>query len=101
MSDGFTLDDRREPIEENQLHEIEEAVRHAARGTKGIKFESEITLETLNENSLNLLPAWYQEIDNIATILPSLTDLLKEVTTQSNRVATLIKSLTKDLKNEK
>jgi len=101
MSDGFTLDDRREPIEENQLQELEMAVRHAARGTKGIKFESEITLEILNENSLNLLPAWYQEIDNIATNLPSLTDLLKEVTAQSNQVAALVKSLTKDLKNEK
>ena len=100
MSDGFTLDDRREPIDENQLDEIEETVRHAARGTKGIRFESEITLQTLNENSLNLLPAWYEEIDNTPINLPSLSDLLKEATVQSNRVAILVKSLTKGLQSE-
>ena len=101
MSDGFTLDDRREPINENQLQEIEEAVRKAARGSKGIRFESEITLETLIENSFNLLPAWYQEIVDIPTNLPSLNDLLKEATTQSNRIVMLFNSLTKELQNEK
>jgi type I restriction enzyme M protein len=93
MSDGFTLDDRREPIDENQLFEIEEEVKDAVNRNKKIKFSTEIGLETLKENSLNLLPAWYQEINDIPKTIPGITELLQQATDQANQVALLMKSL--------
>jgi len=100
ISDGFTLDDRREPTQDNQLLEIEADVKEAVRTSKKSKHSMEIGLETLQENSLNLLPSWYQVLEVTSPEGPSLTSLADEISVQSRRLESLIKSLSKGLRNE-
>lgn len=58
-NDGFTLDDKRIPIEENDIPDIIEKFRTKAESDKSFN----VTLGDLKENEYNLLPSRYKKIE--------------------------------------
>ena len=93
MSDGFTLDDRREPCENNQLLEVEADVKRVVKGASKTRLGMKISLASLEQHSFNLLPAWYQETENVVNDTPSLSTLVDQLTAHSNRIALLTQAL--------
>ena len=100
MSDGFTLDDRREPDDHNQLLEIEEDVKRAVSGLGVTQIGMEVQLETLKDHSLNLLPAWFQADEEVSVTATSMTALLEQLSAQSLHVDSLVQSLKEGVQNE-
>lgn len=61
-NDGFTLDDKRTPIEENDIPDVIE--KYATRAESDKSFN--VTFDELKENEYNLLPSRYKKIEYIA-----------------------------------
>ncbi len=61
-NDGFTLDDKRTPIEENDIPDIIE--KNATRAESDKSFN--VTFDELKENEYNLLPSRYKNIEYVA-----------------------------------
>ena len=58
-NDGFTLDDKRTPIEENDISDIIEKYKTKAESNKSFN----VSIENLRENEYNLLPSRYKKIE--------------------------------------
>lgn len=61
-NDGFTLDDKRTPIEENDMPVVIE--KYATRAESDKSFN--VTFDELKENEYNLLPSRYKKIEYVA-----------------------------------
>lgn len=61
-NDGFTLDDKRTPIEENDIPDIIAKYENKEESSKSFN----VTLDELKENEYNLLPSRYKKIEYIA-----------------------------------
>ena len=61
-NDGFTLDDKRTPIEENDIPDIIAKYKTKEESLKSFS----VTLEDLRENEYNLLPSHYKKIEYVA-----------------------------------
>lgn len=61
-NDGFTLDDKRTPIEENDMPIVIE--KYATRAESDKSFN--VTFDELKENEYNLLPSRYKKIEYVA-----------------------------------
>lgn len=61
-NDGFTLDDKRTPIEENDIPDIIAKYENKEESSKSFN----VTYEELKENEYNLLPSRYKKIEYIA-----------------------------------
>lgn len=61
-NDGFTLDDKRTPIEENDIPDVILKYENKEESSKSFN----VTYEELKENEYNLLPSRYKKIEYIA-----------------------------------
>lgn len=61
-NDGFTLDDKRTPIEENDIPDIIAKYENKEESSKSFN----VTYDELKENEYNLLPSRYKKIEYVA-----------------------------------
>lgn len=61
-NDGFTLDDKRTPIEENDIPDVILKYENKEESSKSFN----VTYEELKENEYNLLPSRYKKIEYVA-----------------------------------
>ena len=61
-NDGFTLDDKRTPIEENDIPDIIAKYENKEESSKSFN----VTFDELKENEYNLLPSRYKKIEYVA-----------------------------------
>lgn len=61
-NDGFTLDDKRTPIEENDISDIIAKFENKEESSKSFN----VTYDELKENEYNLLPSRYKKIEYVA-----------------------------------
>ena len=61
-NDGFTLDDKRTPIEENDIPDVISKYENKEESPKSFN----VTYEELKENEYNLLPSRYKKIEYVA-----------------------------------
>ena len=61
-NDGFTLDDKRTPIEENDIPDVILKYENKEESSKSFN----VTYEKLKENEYNLLPSRYKKIEYVA-----------------------------------
>lgn len=61
-NDGFTLDDKRAPIAENDIPDIISKYENKEESSKSFN----VTLDELKENEYNLLPSRYKKIEYVA-----------------------------------
>ena len=61
-NDGFTLDDKRIPIEENDIPDIITKYENKEESSKSFS----VTLDELKENEYNLLPSRYKKVEYVA-----------------------------------
>lgn len=61
-NDGFTLDDKRAPIEQNDIEDIIKKFATKEESSKSFN----VALEELKENEYNLLPSRYKKIEYVA-----------------------------------
>lgn len=63
-NDGFTLDDKRTPIEANDIPDVIEKYVTKAESDKSFN----VSIEDLRENEYNLLPSRYKKIEYVAPV---------------------------------
>lgn len=61
-NDGFTLDDKRTPIEKNDIPDIISKYENEEESSKSFS----VTLDELKENEYNLLPSRYKKVEYVA-----------------------------------
>lgn len=61
-NDGYTLDDKRTPVEENDIPDVIAKYENKEESSKSFN----VTLDELKENEYNLLPSRYKKIEYVA-----------------------------------